>query len=81
LACEALSVEPFRCLYVGDGGSHELTGAVQVGMDAVLLSVEAEGDLDPYRPDAPTWTGPVIGSLSELVEALSQDGRLTRRCR
>jgi len=80
LASEALSVESSRCLYVGDGGSHELTGAVRAGMEAILLLVEAEIDLDPYRPDARTWTGPAIGSLTELVHILRAGRRPTSRC-
>ena len=80
LACAALSVEPARCLYVGDGGSHELTGAVRAGMDAVLLMVESESGLDVYRPDARTWKGPTIRFLSELVENLRDNRRLTRHC-
>ena len=33
-----LETEPDRCLYVGDGGGRELTGASGIGMRAVLLS-------------------------------------------
>ena len=79
LGCVALSVEPSRCIYVGDGGSHELTGAVRAGIDAVLLRVESEIDLDPYRPDARTWKGPAIESLSALVHVLRDGRRPTRR--
>lgn len=32
---EALSVQPLECLYVGDGGSHELDTAEEIGMKAV----------------------------------------------
>ena len=32
LACERLGVDASRCLYVGDGGSRELTGARAMGM-------------------------------------------------
>ena len=32
---EALSVQPQECLYVGDGGSHELETAEEIGMKAV----------------------------------------------
>lgn len=32
---EALSVQPQECLYVGDGGSHELETAQELGMKAV----------------------------------------------
>src|ERR1700759_1980483 len=34
-ACRELDVEPGECLYVGDGGSHELSGAAAVGMTPV----------------------------------------------
>lgn len=32
LAAESLGVEPQRCLYVGDGSDHELSGAAAAGM-------------------------------------------------
>ena len=67
-ACEAHGVRPGVCLYVGDGGSNELTGANRLGMDAVLLDVTQEQGVDPYRPDAETWTGQSIESLSDLLE-------------
>ncbi len=61
-----LGVNPAACLYVGDGGGRELTGAASVGMTAVLLAgpdwlpagaIEREAD----------WAGPRISSLTELV--------------
>jgi putative hydrolase of the HAD superfamily len=60
-----LGVSPAECLYVGDGGGRELTGASAVGMRAVLLAgpdwhphgaIERESD----------WAGPRISSLTEL---------------
>jgi putative hydrolase of the HAD superfamily len=65
-ACTRLRVEPAECLYVGDGGSRELTGACQVGMTAVRV---AAPDLAQHLVfDAePTWRGPTIHSLSEAV--------------
>jgi putative hydrolase of the HAD superfamily len=62
-----LGVAPSQCLYVGDGGSNELSGATQSGMRAALLLVEAERAMDPYRPEVDSWRGPVIGSLSEVL--------------
>jgi putative hydrolase of the HAD superfamily len=79
LTCEALSTEPNRCLYVGDGGSHELSGAVAVGMDAILLRISHEASLDPYRPDATTWTGRVVESLGQVLPLAQGDRRPTRR--
>lgn len=68
IACGALGMHPGACLYVGDGGSSELSGASRLGMDAVLLLIKREKEVDPYRPDAETWNGPSIRSLPELLE-------------
>ena len=60
-----LAADPARCLYVGDGGGRELTGASSVGMRAVLL---AGPDWRPTRTGRQEagWTGPRIASLTEL---------------
>ena len=60
-----LGAEPARCVYVGDGGGQELTGSSATGMRAVLLAGpdwHAHGD----RRREAGWTGPRIGSLTEL---------------
>lgn len=69
LACESLGVTPSACLYVGDGGSHELSGARRAGLDAALLAVPEESGHDVYRPDAIEWQGRVIHSLADLRSA------------
>jgi putative hydrolase of the HAD superfamily len=72
LACRRLAVAPDRCLYVGDGNSDELNGAVSGGMRAVQLR--------PGDTDAPTWDGPGIPSLAvvvELVDASASAGIAT----
>jgi putative hydrolase of the HAD superfamily len=63
-----LLADPARCLYVGDGGGRELTGASAVGMRAVLL---AGPDWRPTRTGRQEtgWTGPRIASLTELCPA------------
>jgi putative hydrolase of the HAD superfamily len=60
-----LRADPARCLYVGDGGGSELTGASSVGMRAVLL---AGPDWRPTRTvgQETGWTGSRIASLTEL---------------
>jgi putative hydrolase of the HAD superfamily len=68
LACDQLGVTPDRCLYVGDGGSRELTGAKAVGMHPVLIRVEYERELDQYRLDAVEWTGPVIYTIEQVLD-------------
>jgi putative hydrolase of the HAD superfamily len=58
-----LRSEPAECLYVGDGGGRELTGASDVGMRAVLLAGQ---DWLAHRSTEVGWTGPRIGSLADL---------------
>ena len=60
-----LRVAPAQCLYVGDGGGRELTGATAAGMRAVLL---AGPDWYPHgaRDREPDWAGARISSLPEL---------------
>lgn len=68
VACERLGVSPGACLFVGDGGSRELTGAQAVGMDAVCIAPPHVADQDPHRIDPDTWTGPVIGALEQVLD-------------
>lgn len=58
-----LRAEPAECLYVGDGGGRELTGASDAGMRAVLLAGQ---DWLAHRSTEVGWTGPRIGSLTDL---------------
>ncbi len=65
-ACDALGVPPEDCLYVGDGGSAELSGARRLGIPAVRISAPDHRQHLVYNPE-PDWDGPVIGSLTELL--------------
>lgn len=67
LACSKLQVEPGECLYVGDGSSHELTGAERVGMTPLLIRAEDEARADAHRIDEDDWQGPAIRTLSEVL--------------
>ncbi|MGO8960187.1 MAG: HAD family hydrolase [Streptosporangiaceae bacterium] len=62
-----LEASPAQCLYIGDGGGRELTGATAVGMRAVLL---AGPDWHPHfaRDRELAWAGLHISSLAELCE-------------
>ncbi|GIE97789.1 HAD family hydrolase [Paractinoplanes rishiriensis] len=70
-ACAELGVHPAECLYVGDGGSHELTGAAAVGMTPVRL---AAADLANHLVfDADTnFAGRTVRSLTEIVSLVDQ---------
>lgn len=62
----SLGVAPSECLYVGDGGSGELTGAAQAGMTPYHLVTPDAVDATIYDPDS-AWTGSTIQSLSDVL--------------
>lgn len=66
LACERLGVEAGECLYVGDGGSNELTGATAFGIRAVLLA-DAKWAAG-HRYDADEWAGETIHELAAVLD-------------
>ena len=71
--CEALDVRPERCVFVGDGGARELTGADALGMHAVLLRVNGEEHTwfdQHYRKDALEWTGITVRAIEDLLGLL-----------
>lgn len=70
-ACQRLGVVPSECLYIGDGGGHELSGARAVGMRAVRLTA---ADLSRHLTYAPErhFNGPTVGSLLEAVTLLDR---------
>jgi putative hydrolase of the HAD superfamily len=70
--CLRLGVRPDQCLYVGDGGGRELSGARSVGMTAVRL---AAPDLTGHLvfDSEPDWHGASVTSLSAVADlALSR---------
>ena len=71
LACERLGVSPKECLYVGDGGSNELSGALAVGMTPVLLRVPEE-TYEIYRPGGEDWDGTRIARLIEVLQLVTR---------
>ena len=66
--CERLDVEPQECLYVGDGDSAELEGALEMGMDPVLIRVKGEEEQDRDRPLSDEWKGKRISALREVLK-------------
>ena len=76
-ACARLGVPPDKCLYVGDGGSRELSGAEEVGMTAVRLDAPDLADHLVFDADA-AFTGPSVGSLSEIIALVDRVPVLTQ---
>ncbi len=70
LACaRRLGVEPRDCLYVGDGDSHELSGAAALGMTALRFAGFSGPDGAHYDGDA-DFAGPQIALLSDLLSLM-----------
>jgi putative hydrolase of the HAD superfamily len=70
-ACRRLGVQARDCVYVGDGGSRELTGAAAVGMTPVRLDAPDLADHLVFdRDDA--FTGLTIPSLTELLTLIDR---------
>lgn len=70
LACEQLHVHPTHCLYIGDGSSHELSGAANAGLSPVQL-INADIHGDEIRPDAEAWQGPSISLIRDVMSLIS----------
>jgi putative hydrolase of the HAD superfamily len=72
MAVEKLSVKAQDCLYIGDGDSNELTGAVQAGRHPVRIRDPAEAVQNVIRNgyQGESWDGQVISSLSEVLRLL-----------
>ncbi len=67
-ALAGLSLRPDEALYVGDGGSHELSGAEACGVKALRI-VHHPGNPEAhlqFDPDS-VWQGAEIGTLTELL--------------
>lgn len=70
LACRGLKVKPKNCLYIGDGSSRELSGALRVGMFPILIRSPSEKD--SVRIDEENWDGLRIKSLSEILNYVNK---------
>jgi len=67
--CERLGIAPAEAIYIGDGGSNELTGAKTVGMRAIRLVSSDAAEAFVYDAEA-NWNGPIIESLTALTSDL-----------
>ena len=65
LVIEQLGVTAGECLYIGDGGGYELTGARAVGMRVALLASDDWQTNAVYNREE-DWDGPRISSLAML---------------
>lgn len=71
-ACGLLGLTPGDCLYVGDGGSQELTGAEQTGMTAVRLAAPDLAEHLVFNADR-QWRGTTLGTLREVLDLVDTE--------
>lgn len=62
-----LNVDVTECLFVGDGGSLELSGAQRVGMQPIRIQTENEISGRAIQLDPDPWVGTTISRLSEII--------------
>ena len=67
-ALDGLGVNAEDCLYIGDGGSFELTGAEKMGMTAIMI--DANSSQDVVRYEVEDWQGTTITSISQVLNYL-----------
>jgi putative hydrolase of the HAD superfamily len=69
LIAAGLGAKPAQCLYIGDGGGRELTGASRCGMTAVMLRADDwHANAAHNRED--DWAGPEVPSLTAVLPLL-----------
>ncbi len=66
LLARRLGVAPAQCVYVGDGGGRELSGAAGCGMTPYMLRAGDWHDNKVHDREQ-AWPGPYLGSLAEVL--------------
>jgi putative hydrolase of the HAD superfamily len=74
-ACDRLGVAAQECVYVGDGGSRELSGAEAVGMTAVRLAAPDLSDHLVFDQDS-EFRGRSVTSLTEILALIDRSPSL-----
>ncbi len=63
---DQLNTHPDDALFVGDGGSDELNGAVRAGIDAVMIADLKLTHGEVTRVGVVDWDGPFVSTMSEV---------------
>jgi putative hydrolase of the HAD superfamily len=69
LIARRLDADPQNCLYIGDGGGDELTGASNCGMQTFMLRAADWADNDAHARED-NWAGPFLPSLTDVLSLL-----------
>jgi len=55
-------------LFVGDGGSDELNGAIRCGIDALKIDDTESPEHEMLRVGVGDWNGPVVKNISDIID-------------
>lgn len=69
VAARELGVRPEECVFVGDGGSQELTGAAALGMTVHRYRRPGADPSDAVDEDD-LWAGPTVSALEDVVASV-----------
>jgi putative hydrolase of the HAD superfamily len=67
LTTTKLGVKSSECIFVGDGGSQELTGAARAGMAPVRIRARQDATSDALQIEPDPWSGPTIATISAVI--------------
>ncbi|MEE8045837.1 MAG: HAD family hydrolase [Dehalococcoidia bacterium] len=70
---ETLEISASVALFVGDGGSDELNGAVRAGLDALMIADILETVGNTLRVGVTEWSGPAAASMPEITRYVREN--------
>ncbi|MER6082846.1 HAD-IA family hydrolase [Streptomyces sp. NPDC001833] len=76
LIARRLDAVPQDCLYIGDGGGHELTGASNCGMRAFMLRATDWAGNDAHARED-DWSGPYLSTLTDVLTLVKPSPAVT----
>lgn len=65
---EKLGVQTSQVLFVGDGGSDELNGAIRCGIDALMIDDVDPSNDETLRVGVTGWDGPRVTGIGDVTE-------------
>lgn len=70
MALDALAVSAEQCLFVGDGGSHELEGAKEIGMQTVMVTGFVNGLHGDKLDERRQYCDYELADITQLAELI-----------
>jgi len=78
LTADRLQEDVEECMFVGDGGSLELTGAARIGMLPIRIRTQQESTGTAWQIDPDPWIGTTISTVKELIPILKHQQNVAK---